>query len=374
MVNTPMIKQLLEREPTGKPVLSLYLDMSVGSDNKRSHLLFLNKQRAALAASGANVDRSARPAAGELFDRIERWLDSAYLERNRGVAIFAELGGDFFQTVQLPRPLPNCMVLQERPLVAPLAEVLENERRWAILLVDRESMQLISAFLDQVEAEQVIAPEALPAHHDVQGGGYSQKDHQKRKAEETRHFFKQFAEAVVRFQQRHRPEGYAVLGTAENVKHFREFLPQPVRARVVHTGTVPTHLSASELVQHLAPTFRNVLERREAEAVQALLERVRTAHYATSGFHDTLTQLQEGKVDTLIISRDAEHDGVQCTQCGFTMVRRDGACPFCGGELRDGVDLVESMIRMAAQQDARVEFVSGPPMDQVNGVGALLRF
>jgi peptide subunit release factor 1 (eRF1) len=142
----------------------------------------------------------------------------------------------------------------------------------------------------------------------------------------------------------------------------------------VHAGPAPKHLSAIELVQHLAPTFRSVLERREAEAVHALLERVRTAHLATSGFPDTLVQLQEGKVDTLIISRDADRDGAQCTQCGFTMVRREGGCPFCGGELRDGVDLVESMIRMAAQQDARVEFVSGPPMDQVNGVGALLRF
>jgi peptide subunit release factor 1 (eRF1) len=372
MVNNPTIRQLLEREPSGHPVLSLYLDMSVGPDNKRSHLLFLNKQRVALASS--SLDRNLRALAAELLQRIERWLDAEYVERNRGVAIFAEIGGDYFRAVQLPRTVQNFMLVQDRPMVAPLAEALESERRWAILLVDRESMQLISVYLDQVEEEQAVAPEALPARHGVQAGGYSQKDHQKRKAEETRQFFKEFAEAAGRLHQRRRPEGYALLGTGENVKHFLEFLPQPVRDRVVHTGTVPTNLSASELVLHLAPVFRSVLERREAEAVQALLERVRNAHLAASGFHDTLVQLQEGKVDTLIISRDAGRDGVECTQCGFTMVRRDGNCPFCGGELRSGVDLVESMIRMAARQDARVEFVSGPPMDQVKGVGALLRF
>jgi peptide subunit release factor 1 (eRF1) len=265
-------------------------------------------------------------------------------------------------------------VLQERPLVAPLAEVLDNERRWALLIVDRERLQLITTFLDQVEDEQVVAPEPLPARHDVQAGGYSQKDHQKRKAEETRHFFKEFAEEVARLQQRRRPDGYAALGTNENVKHFLEFLPQPLLERVVHNGTVPQGLSSAELVLAMAPVFRAVVERREAEAVQALLERVQQAHFATSGFHDTLVQLQEGKVDTLIISRTADRDGVQCTQCGFTMVRRAGGCPFCGGQLRDGVDLVESMIRMAAQQDARIEFVSSAPMDRVNGVGALLRF
>lgn len=374
MVNNPLIRQLLERGPSGLPILSLYLDMSVGPDNKRSHLLFLNKQRALLTGPASSLDRPGRVSAGELFERIERWLDREYVERHRGVAIFAELGGDFFQAVQLPRALQNRAVLQDRPMLAPLAEALENERRWAILQVDRERISLVSVFLDQVEEEVVVAPEPLPARHDVQAGGYSQREHQKRKAEEVRHFFKEFADAVGRLHQRRRPEGYAVLGTAENVKHFLDFLPQTLRDRVVHTGTVPANLSSAELVQHLAPVFRGVLERREAEAVKALLERVRTAHFATSGFHDTLVQLQEGKVETLIISRDADRDGVQCTQCNFTMVRRDGGCPFCGGELRDGVDLVESMIRMAAQQDARVEFVSGPPMEQVKGVGALLRF
>jgi len=373
MVNNPIIKQLLAWEPSGRPVLSLYLDMSVGPDNKRSHLLFLNKQRA-IACLNPGLDRSARAAAGELFDRIERWLDAEFVEQNRSVAIFAELGAELFQALQLPRKLANRMVLEERPMLAPLAEALENERRWAILVVDRESLQLISTFLDQVEEEQTIAPEPLPIPHDLQAGGYSQRDHQKRKAEEARHFFKQFAEGAGRLQKRRRPEGFAVLGTGENVKRFLEFLPPAVRDRVVYTGTVPAHLSSSELVLHLGPAFRRVLERREAAAVQALLERVRNAHFATSGFPDTLVQLQEGKVDTLIIARDVDREGVQCTQCGFTMVRRSGNCPFCGGELRDGIDLVESMIRMAARQDARVEFVSGSPMEQVKGVGALLRF
>jgi len=374
MVKHPSIQRLLQREPTGNLVMSLYLDMSVGPDNKRSHLLFLNKQRNALAAQPGDAAKARRGAVESLFDRVEEWLGTDFVERNRGVAIFAELTGAYFDSIQLPRALPNRLVLQERPMVVPLAEVLDREYRWSILLVDRERLQLISTFLDQVEHEQVLAPEPLPARHDVQAGGYSQKDHQKRKAEETRHFFKEFAEEVGRFQQRWRPDGFAILGTTENVKHFLDFLPQPLRDRVVHRGTVPANLSSSELVLHMSPVFRTIVERREAEAVEALLERVRHSHFATSGFQDTLVQLQEGKVDTLIIARAAERDGVQCTRCGFTMVSRDGNCPFCGGELRDGVDLVESMIRMAAKQDARVEFVAGPPMDQVNGVGALLRF
>ena len=373
MLTRREIQQLLQQEPTDNPILTLYLDMTVGADHKRSHLLFLNKQRSALAEPEA-ASRAQREALAGLFDRIQAWLDTEYDERNQGVALFAEVGGPFFHALQLPRPLPNRIVLQERPAVAPLAELLQSERRWGIVLVDREHMQLVFVFMDMVEEELSFAPEAIPVPHAVQAGGYSQKDIQKRKAEETRQFYRDFAEEIGRFDQRLRPDAYVVLGTTENVKNFLEFLPQPIRGRVVHTAHAPPALSSAELAQHLAPTLRALVDGEEGMAVKTLLERVQQAHFATAGFHDTLVQLQEGKVDRLIIARDAERDGVQCTQCGFTLVRRDGECPYCGGELRDGIDLVESMIRMAAQQEARVAFVANASMDAVNGVGALLRF
>ena len=76
----------------------------------------------------------------------------------------------------------------------------------------------------------------------------------------------------------------------------------------------------------------------------------------------------------LVVASDLEKDGAQCTKCGFYLARRDGACPYCGGSLRDGVDLVESMIRMAATQDVAVDFVPGDSMRDMNGVAALLKF
>ena len=373
MVARRDIQRLIQRPPGERPILSLYLDMSVGADNKRSHQLFLNKQRALLPASGeqAGVSPGALEAA---LGRAEQWLETEYRERNKGVAIFGAPGGDFFEAHQFPRPVSNRFVLQDRPAVAPLAELLDQERRWVIAMVDREHLQLLSIFFDQIEEEHTLAPDAIPTRHAVQAGGYSQKDYQKRKAEEARQFFRDFAEELGRLVQRRQPHGIVLLGTTENVSHFQEFLAQPLAEKVVHTAHMPPGLTAAELAQHLAPALRAVVQAEEARAVQAFLERVRQAHFATAGLADTLTQLQEGKVDRLIIARDAARQGVQCTQCGFYLERRNGSCPYCGGALRDGIDLVESMIRMAAEQDAHVEFVAADPLHEVRGVGALLRF
>jgi peptide subunit release factor 1 (eRF1) len=120
--------------------------------------------------------------------------------------------------------------------------------------------------------------------------------------------------------------------------------------------------------------FENHKQRNEADALNLLQDRVRQSHLATSGLHDTLVHLQEGKVERLVVARDFAKEGVQCTQCGFYLSNRNGTCPYCGGTLREGVDLVESIIRMATNQDVEVDFVAADTMRDMNGIGALLKF
>jgi peptide subunit release factor 1 (eRF1) len=219
-----------------------------------------------------------------------------------------------------------------------------------------------------------LEPDAIDTAHDVQAGGYAHKDYQKRKAEETRHFFKDFGDEITRFDARLRADVYVLLGTTENTQHFRELLPNHITDRIVHTAHTPINAPQAEIVREVKAVLDDVTRRSEASALDLVQDRVRQSHFAASGLHETLIQLQEGKVDRLVVARDLERDGVQCTQCGFYLVQRDGACPYCGGPLRDGIDLVESMIRIAANQDVGVDFVSGETMRDLNGVAALLKF
>ena len=46
MISKQDLERLINREDGGRPVLSLFLDMSVNSDNKRTHKIFLNQRRA----------------------------------------------------------------------------------------------------------------------------------------------------------------------------------------------------------------------------------------------------------------------------------------------------------------------------------------
>ena len=368
-----ILEGITSHTPTN-PVLSLYLDMSVDSNNKRTYQTFINKQRSKFPQLDSDRDSHHREALGEVMTRAEEWLANEFDTQCKGAIIFAEIGGDWFHTISFPRPLQNRLEIGPQAVLGPLRGALANEKRYVIMTIDREHLHLISYYMGRVEDDRMIAPEVeSPRNHDVQAGGYAQKDLQKWKAEETRKHFKMFAEEVDKLGNTRRADGYIVLGTDENVKHFIEFLPQQVQDRIVHTGHA--HGAAtSEIVRQVAPAIADVNAKETADAIDELLSRVRGEHLATAGWHDTLKELQEGKVDRLFIASNEAKEGVQCTQCSFYLVRREGACPYCGGALKDGVDLVESMVRMAAGQEVRLEFVAGDAMTGVDGVGALLKF
>jgi peptide subunit release factor 1 (eRF1) len=229
--------------------------------------------------------------------------------------------------------------------------------------------------LGEVRQERSFAPDAYPTAHDVHAGGVATKDFQRRKAEEVRHFFKDFSHEVAEFDRLYEIDAFVLLGTNENVQQFRETLPAGIAARIIHTAHAAIDGTNAEILERVQPVFEEAARTVATSAIDLVRDRVRNSHRAVSGIGPTLEQLQEGKIDRLIIARNLESQGAQCTRCGFYLEQRgDGACPYCGGDVRHGVDLVESMLRMAAQQQVALEFVDAEPMSELAGVGALLRF
>lgn len=374
MISRQDILRLLHRPDGQLPVLSVFLDMSVNEVNQRTYRLFLDKELARHAELDSDREGHHREALGAAFERVRQWLEDGFDRANRGVAVYTEIGGDWLEALQFPVPVRNRVVISTCPIIGPVAQVVEQHRSYGILVVDREHLRLIHAYLGEALSEHETTTEPYPTPHDTRAGGEEAKDRQKRKAEEVRHFFKEFAQEAVEFDRRYRPDDLVLLGTRENVTYFMEFLPQQLREKVVHTDNAPIHEPTPAILERLAPFFHAQGESRETSTVDLLRDRYTNRHLAVAGFPDTLEQLQEGKVDTLVLARDIERPGAHCGRCGFYLDRHDGACPYCGGKLDDSIDLVEAMIRIAEEQEVRLEFVAPEAVTDLHGVGALLKF
>lgn len=374
MISREQIRQLIHRPGRDAEILSTYLDTSVNSDNKRTYGVFLSQEKARFQELDSDRPGHHREPLGEAFERVDRWLDSEFDESNKAVAIFTEIGGDWFEAYQLPLPVANRLDITDRPVIAPLVEILERYHHHGVVLVDREHLRLMSLYLDRTLNERAVQTDPYPAPHDVKRGGFSARDYQDRKAEETKHFFKEFAGEVAHFVRRHDPDDLILLGTHENVQMFREFLPEAVEKLITHVGRMDIEATTADIQDRLQPVFHRRRDEEEARVVQLLRDRIHQAHRAVAGVDDTLEGLQEGRLGALVIGRELDDQGACCGSCGFLLSRRAGSCPYCGGAVRDGIDLGEAMVRLAADQGIDVDFVPASALGELGGVGGLLRY
>jgi peptide chain release factor subunit 1 len=374
MITKQDLERLISREPGGRPVISLFLDMSVNHNQKRQWDVFLSQKRAQLEEIEPELVAREGQAVDEVTSRIRTWIADDFDQSNRGVVIYAEVGGDYFEAMQFPVPVQNRMVVSERPVVGPLAQVLESYHHYGVILLDREHVRILSVYLGSLLDEIELHGDPLPIPSHVKAGGYSQSRLQRRKAEEMRHFFKDFAAEVEEFVDRYHPQDLVLLGTEENTAKFREFLPDSILQRVVHTGNMWVDEPAAGVMEKLEPLLRADMERHNREVVEQLKDRVAHDYLATAGFQGTLTALQEGKVDTLVLASDHRQDGVRCGQCGFVFARELKTCPYDGSSTLEGVDVVEEMVRMAEGQGVQIAFAAPAEVQELKGAGALLRF
>ena len=159
MISREQIQRLIDRQANGTDVLSAFLDMSVNSNNKRTHQIFLNKEKASFSELDSDREGHHHEELGAAFARLERWLESDYEESKKGVAFYTSLDGSWVEGHQLSVPVPNRLSIGDRPIVAPQVEILERYHHHGVVIVDREHLKLQSLFLDQTMNQREVRTE-----------------------------------------------------------------------------------------------------------------------------------------------------------------------------------------------------------------------
>src|SRR3954462_44673 len=132
-----LLKRLLVFESVGQPVVSVYLDARADQNGQRNFLPFVRKQ---MSERGRTYESHtpARASFEEDFVRIVRYLENGISKDAQGIAIFScSAAGDYFEVGQFAAPFErNRVFVYDRPHVYPLARLVNEYRRYAVVLAD----------------------------------------------------------------------------------------------------------------------------------------------------------------------------------------------------------------------------------------------
>jgi peptide chain release factor subunit 1 len=367
-----LLRRLADWDGTEVPISSLYLTVDGRRfPRKADYEIRLDELlRRAHAQAQAMAERPRRSVDGDILAMSEFVRGGFERGETRGLALFSSHAAGRWEAVLVPRPVRDRAVVGARADLMPLEVLLETYRPTGVALVDFEKARLFLVELGRIDEVTDVWDE-VPGRHDQ--GGWAQMRMQRHVDDHRAQHLKHVAEALFTVFRR-RPFEHLVLAGPAEARHeleasLHDYLARRVRARLTMAIGVPS----AEVLARVLEVEESAEREREREAIERLARAAAVDDQGAAGLEPTLEALAAARVAQLVVSIDLSAPGAACSECG-RLIASDGPCPACGGKTQRIPDVVDAAVAAALRTGSRVETVSGGGLDELGGIGALLRF
>ena len=371
------VNELLDRlaafQPTGFPVISLYLNAQADQHGRESYGAFVRKELGE-RAKGFEPGSAERESFDRDVERINRFLEEEARPSANGIAIFACAAADFFEGAQLDAPIEeNHLYIFDQPHLYPLARLLDQYPRYAVLVSDTNSARIFvfgrGRTLETEEIQNVKTKR-------TQVGGWSQMRFQRHVENYHLHHAKEVVEALERVVAEDRIERIILSGDQTNIiPILREQMPKHLQDKVIDVLNLGVDTPEHEILESTMKTLRVHDAVTDAEKVEEMLNQYRAGGLAVVGVADTLAALSNGQVDELLVSASLRE--IQYSEQKVDKVLAAYA-PGADVEPPDASEprmVADELVRLAQQTSARVTFIEDTSLlASAGGVGATLRY
>jgi peptide chain release factor subunit 1 len=365
MLSENDLRELLDFN-TEQPVLSVYLNTDPSEGNADVHKLRLRSM-----VKEINLTKDV--------EAIERYINHEYNWSGRGVAVFSCSHDGFFRVYPLAVPVRNLVHISDRPSVKPLASLLDNYGGYGVVLVDKQGARLFFFHMGELrEQEGVLGETVKRTKH---GGGGSSVPGRRGETAANRTVdevvdrnMKDAVDFSVHFFETNHVRRILVGGTEENGKLFCSLLPKSWQSLVM--GTFPMSMTAThaEVRSRAFELGMQVENEREKRLVDRLMTMAAKESGAVTGLEKTLQAVNEGRVQTLVVSEGFRKNAYRCKSTGWLTIKPEDAC---SGEddIEKVYDVVDLVVNQVMRSGGEVDVImSSETMEKAGGIGAILRY
>jgi peptide chain release factor subunit 1 len=367
-----LLRKLAEWDAASSPITSLYLTVDGRRFPRRAdYEVRLDELLRHAKAQGNAFDReAARSVESDVTAMSEFVREELDRADTRGLAMFSSSGAGLWEVVLISRPVRDRVVVAPQPDLVPLEALLETYRPSCAALVDYEKARLFVVEMGRIE-EVTDVWDDVPGRHEQ--GGWAQMRMQRHVDDHRARHLKHVADALFSLWRRRPFEQLALAGPAEAQRDVEAHLHDYLRQRVRATFTLPMTATTADVLARVLEMEEQVEREREQAAVERVKAASGASDHGVAGLEDTLEALSAGRVGELVVSFELSSPGAACESCG-RLTTRKGACPSCGEPTQAVPDVVEAAVTAAVRNGSRVEVVLDAGLEELGGIGALLRF
>ena len=378
MITRQQIDQLLAFQDGEHLVTSCYLNldrskMPAQMLKIRTKDLLQNAQHQLAAKAGSH---NQRESLRKDFEEIEAFvMPEIVANRHKAVAIFSCAGEKFWQAFGLPRLVRNILIADHDPYIRPLTAVLAEYHRYCVVLVDRAHGHIFEAYLGEILERNDVVDNVPRRVREGGFGGRTERKMERRHAHALQHHYRRVADEAFRLFQKDRFDWLILGGQREPLREFKHFLHPYLRSRWVGDfHAEPAKISGPEVLQQALEIEQRVEWEHELRIAEELVQKAEAGERAVKGVSATLTALDRGEAQTLLVEEGFEMPGYACFRCHFVSLE-PGECPHCRKPVEPCADVVDEAIELAMARNCQIEHLQGPTRLRDDGrIGALLRY
>ena len=242
----------------------------------------------------------------EDFVRIMRYLEDEVPDSVQGLAIFAcSAANDWFEVGDFEAPFErNRVFISDRPHVYPLARLIDQYRRYAVVLADTNRAQIFVFAAGRAVDRQDV--ENVKTKH-TKVGGWSQARYQRHEQNYHLQHAKEVVEMLEKIVREENIEHIILAGDeATVIPLLREQMPKTIEEKVIDALSLGIDTPEHELLEESLTAFRRHDSLTDMEKVERLLNEYRADDLGVAGVPETLAALSNGQVEEMLIAAKPE--------------------------------------------------------------------
>ncbi len=352
------------------PILSVYLDVDPTARKTDEYKLAL-RQMLKQAESSATPDD---------IEAMEQFFDHEYDWSGRGVAAFSCAQEGFWRAYSLAVPVASGVTIARKPYIWPLTALVDAYGSYLVAQVNRQGVRLLLFEMGELGATDEYLGEEVRKLKKGRGssGGAGRRGgapvSSRREEQVAQRNIREAVQATKLFCNKYNPQRLIIAGAEPTAAHFHDVLPKRLREKVIGSFSADMNATEPEIRERSLEILRGVEKERESALVDVVFTEAAKGRKGVIRLADTLGAAHEGRIQTLVITRDYHEPGYQCSHCAYITDQDLETCPFCGGEFVEIPDAAEALVTKVIEDGGKVEVVDENPKIEEFGVGALLRY
>jgi peptide chain release factor subunit 1 len=326
-----------------------------------------------------NICSSVLKENKELSENFEKTMQmiKEYLDKNgwekgqKGFAVFASNIHNFFRAYKLGMNVENLLIVDTSPYIRPLAKLIDEYETFGLVLIDSHRAKIYVVSSGKIGYKKKKAKDIMNRH---KKGGMSQARFQRLRKGAINHFLTDVSEDVEKLFSEEEIVKIVIAGPGNAKKLFKNILPPNIKSKIVEIIDADFDESESRVVSKAEEIVLKNEKETSEKNVSKLKEEILRNGLAVYGLKETRDAVRNGQIELLLVGKGYKIKGWICEKCQAVDTSAKDKCPYCGSKTSE-VGVIEEFIEFAERADTKIEFVEdNPVLNELGGVGGLLRF